>query len=180
MGRPTTKEDLIVASNENYEKLWDLIDSFPEKGAEIEFDFSEDEKKTEAHWNRDVNLKDVLIHLYEWHQLLINWINSNIDGVEMPFLPAPYNWKNYADMNVGFFEKHKDTKLEDAKRLFAESHKEVMDLVEGFSNEDLFSKGAYKWTGGTTLGSYCVSSTSSHYDWAIKKLKAYKRALKTK
>ena len=30
-----------------------------------------------------------------------------------------------------------------------------------------------RWVGGSTLGSYFVSCTSSHYDWAIKKLKAH-------
>ena len=29
--------------------------------------------------------------------------------------------------------------------------------------------------GGTVLGSYFVSTTSSHYDWAIKKLKAHRK-----
>ena len=47
-------------------------------------------------------------------------------------------------------------------------------------NEELFSKGTYKWVGGSTLGSYFVSTTSSHYDWAIKKLKAHQRNCKRK
>jgi len=40
-------------------------------------------------------------------------------------------------------------------------------LIEVFSNDELFTKGIYKWIGGTSLGSYFVSSTSSHYDWAL-------------
>ncbi|MGO3678157.1 MAG: ClbS/DfsB family four-helix bundle protein, partial [Microbacteriaceae bacterium] len=34
----------------------------------------------------------------------------------------------------------------------------------------------FPWTGTTSLGSYCVSATSSHYDWAIKKIRAHIRA----
>lgn len=45
-----------------------------------------------------------------------------------------------------------------------------------FSIEDLFDKGRFDWTGTTTLGSYFVSATSSHYDWALKKLRAHRRA----
>ena len=55
-----------------------------------------------------------------------------------------------------------------------------MELVDGFTNEELFTKNIFNWTGATTLGSYCVSSTSSHYDWAIKKLKAHRKNLKKK
>jgi hypothetical protein len=48
-----------------------------------------------------------------------------------------------------------------------------MKLADTFSNEELFSKGTYKWVGGSTLGSYFVSNTASHYDWAMKKIKAH-------
>ena len=67
---------------------------------------------------------------------------------------------------------------EEATRLLEQSHKEVLELLEGFSNNQLFTKGVYKWTGGTSLGSYFVSATSSHYDWALKKLKAHQKNCK--
>ncbi|MEI2764316.1 MAG: ClbS/DfsB family four-helix bundle protein [Dermatophilaceae bacterium] len=35
------------------------------------------------------------------------------------------------------------------------------------------SKGQFPWTGASTLGSYFVSVTSSHYAWAITKLRAH-------
>lgn len=175
MGRPTTKTDLISSAATNYEKLNTLIEGLTEKELSTEFDFSNDEKKKEAHWTRDKNLRDVLIHLYEWHQLLINWVNSNRNGDGRPFIPEPYNWKTYGDMNIGFWKKHQDTSLEEAKEMLMKSHDEVMKLAEEFSNEELFSKAVYKWVGGSTLGSYFVSVTTSHYDWAMKKLKAHRK-----
>ena len=74
-----------------------------------------------------------------------------------------------------FWKKHQSTSLEDAKIMFQQSHNEVMKLAETFSNEELFSKGVYNWVGGSTLGSYFVSATASHYDWAMKKLKAHRK-----
>jgi len=172
MGRPTTKADLISVAKCNYEKMNMLISSMTEKELSTPFDFSNDNKK-EAHWGRDKNLRDVLIHLYEWHQLMLNWVSANLNGEEKPFLPEPYNWKTYGAMNIGFWEKHQSTTLDKAKEILIKSHKDVMDLAETFSTEELFSKGTYKWVGGSTLGSYFVSVTASHYDWAIKKLKAH-------
>lgn len=78
-------------------------------------------------------------------------------------------------MNVEFWKKHQSTSLEDAKNMFQKSHNEVIKLAEIVSNEELFSKGVYKWVGGSTLGSYFVSVTASHYDWAMKKLKAHRK-----
>lgn len=171
MGRPTTKKDLIEAANSNFEKLWQLIGSMTEQTQNTAFDFSDDIKKKEAHWQRDKNLRDVLIHLYEWHQLLLNWIKLNMAGNKENFLPRPYNWKTYGEMNIEFWEKHQNTSLEEATDKVKESHKAVLDSIQAFSNEALFSKQFFNWTGTTTLGSYCVSATSSHYEWAIKKVK---------
>ena len=175
MVRPQTKEDLLIAAKENYEKLNTLIAKMSDEQLNIPFDFSKDEKKKEAHWKRDKNLRDVLIHLYEWHQLILKWVHSNQNGEEKPFIPEPYNWRTYGDMNVEFWKKHQNTSLEDATKALQKSHKDVLKLVENFTNEELFSKKVYKWVGGSTLGSYFVSATSSHYDWAMKKLKAHQK-----
>ena len=178
MPRPKTKEDLMTSAKENYEKLNAIISKMSEEELNTPFDFSKDEKKKEAHWRRDKNLRDVLIHLYEWHQLILNWVNSNKNGEEKAFLPQPYNWKTYGEMNVEFFKKHQDTPLQKAKEMLKQSHIKVLDLAETFTNDELFSKGAYEWVGGSVLGSYFVSVTSSHYDWAIKKLKAHQKNCK--
>ena len=179
MPRPKTKEELVLASKENYEKLNLLISQFSKEELMIPFDFSKEQKKKEAHWKRDKNLRDVLIHLYEWQQLLLTWVDSNQTGHERPFLPEPDNWKTYGEMNVAIWKKHQSTSLEEATKLLNQSHKEVLELMEGFSNDELFTKGVYKWTGGTSLGSYFVSATSSHYDWALKKLKAHQKNCKS-
>lgn len=163
MARPTNKQDLIIAANCQFEKLWGLIESMPEEKQRAMFSFED----------RDKNLRDVLVHLYEWHQLVLNWLRSNQAGEAVNFLPAPYNWKTYPKMNVEFWKKHQTTALEEAIALLKNSHDEVMKLIEPFSDEELFTKKFFSWTGTTNLGSYIISSTSSHYDWAMKKLKKH-------
>jgi hypothetical protein len=75
---------------------------FRSRTSPFSFDVSADK---EAQRKRDQNLRDVLIHLYEWHMLLINWVKANQSGDDKPFLPTPYNRKNYGDMNVAFWKK---------------------------------------------------------------------------
>lgn len=50
MPRPKTKEELVLASKENYEKLNLLISQLSQEELMIPFDFSKDQKKKEAHW----------------------------------------------------------------------------------------------------------------------------------
>jgi len=177
MPRPTTKETLIAAAGAQFDKLWALIDGMTDDERTAQLAFGDAPQK-EAHWARDKNLRDVLTHLYEWHQLLLAWVQANEKGEAKPFLPAPYTWKTYGEMNVGFWEMHQATSYDDAKAMLMKSHEEVLALIGRFSTEELFEKQHFAWTGTTSLGSYCASATSSHYDWAIKKVKLQIKGLR--
>lgn len=179
MPRARNKEDLLSFAGENYAKLMELIANMTENQLNTPFDFSADESKKEAHWARDKNVRDVLIHLYEWQCLMLAFLKNNADGKSaVPFLPAEYSWKTYGAMNVMFWNRHQNTSLESAKQLLSETHKNVLEAAEKYSNEELFTKKYFPWTGTTDLGSYFVSTTSSHYDWAIKKIKAHCKRVK--
>jgi len=178
MPRPATKPDLIKAANEQFEKMWQLIDSMTDNERSATFNFGENFSQKEAHWKRDKNLRDVLVHLYEWHQLLLNWVSANQNNDAKPFLPAPYTWKTYGDMNVMFWENHQSTSYADAKTMLLDSYEKVLAVIEAFTNDELFERKHFSWTGTSTLGSYCVSVTSSHYDWAMKKIKAHRKTYK--
>lgn len=180
MSRATTKSDLIKSANENFDKLWSIINAMSGKQQAAEFDYGDEKLDTAFHWKRDKNLRDVLTHLYEWHQLLSDWVDNNMKGIAKPFLLEPFNWKNYQEMNIVFFERHQKTSLEKSKDMIKDSHKKILALIEKFSNDELFSKSYFKWTGTTSLGAYCVSATASHYDWAIKKLKVWNKAYSKK
>jgi hypothetical protein len=67
------------------------------------------QKDGAAHWKRDKNLRDMLTHLYERHQLVLVWVESGEKGEKNSFLPTEITWANYQKMNVGFWEKHQNT-----------------------------------------------------------------------
>lgn len=170
MPRPINKQQLLDLSEENFSKLLALINSMSIDEQERSFSFED----------RDKNIRDVLVHLYEWHQLLLNWLSSNLSGQKMNFLPDPYNWKTYPEMNIVFWGKHQSTSLEKSISLLKKSHLDVMRMIDAFTDEQLFTKRFFPWTGTTSLGSYCVSATSSHYDWGIKKIRKHIKGLTVK
>ena len=169
MPRPTNKIDLLSASETNFKKLLSLVESMNEAGQEAKFDFED----------RDKCVRDVLAHLYECHLLLINFIQKNLSGERASFLPHPYNWKTYPQMNVQIWRKHQDMPLCEAKTLLTQTHEKATVLMVNFSDEELFARGHFNYTGNLNLASYVTDSTSSHYDWAIKKTRKHKRNLKT-
>ena len=177
MARPATKKDLLESATNQFTKLSTLLNSLTNSEKETPFDWTNQKIGKEAHWQRDETIKDVLIHLYEWHQLLLHWIHSNQQGEATTFLPAPYNWRTYGAMNNEFKESHRQTTELQAEKMLKNSHENVIKLIESLSNEELFSKNYFPWAVGSTVGSYCVSATSSHYEWAIKKINKFKKTV---
>jgi len=64
MPRPKNKEELLQLSEENFNKLFDLIHSLniAEQRAEYLFDNG-----------RDKNIRDILVHLHHWHLMMLEW-----------------------------------------------------------------------------------------------------------
>ncbi|WP_375583237.1 ClbS/DfsB family four-helix bundle protein [Cyclobacterium xiamenense] len=165
MARPTSKTELLDLSRRNFELLMDFIGSLTEKEQHSDF--------PKGTMNR--NIRDVLMHLHHWHLLMIDWYTIGMNG-EKPDIPAKgYTWKTLPELNSWIRERYKDTSLEQARKQFKSSYQDLRSLIEKLSEEELFEKKRYKWTGTTSLGAYLISATSSHYDWAIKLIKKAKK-----
>lgn len=170
MARAKTKTELVTMSTDNYESLITFLEGLSEEQLNTPFNLENITGK-EAHWKRDKNIRDVIAHLHEWHNLLIEWIEANQNGTPQQFLKPGYNWKTYGQMNLEFVLNHQDTDVYEILEAFKSSHHILMSKLNTLSDHELFTKGVFEWTKGSTLGSYFISTMPSHYDWAIKKLK---------
>lgn len=164
MPRPTTKTDLIEAANHQYDKLMQLVDYMSPEEQTTTFLFED----------RDKTLRDVLYHLHQWHNMMKDWHQVGIIEGGLPDVPGKgYTWRTLPDLNHVIWESCQDVSLEETKPLLAQSHQTILSLIDSHTNDELFTKQIYKWTKSSTLGSYFVSNTASHYDWAMKKLRKH-------
>ena len=171
MPRPTNKKELLELSEINFDKLLEFIDGLP------------GEIKTKTYKNdelndRDKTVSDVICHLHEWHLMMENWYKVGMSG-KKPAIPAEgFTFQTLPALNQKIWEKYKGTELKKAITMFKKSHKDVMALIEKHTNDELFTKKKYEWTGTTSLGAYFISATSSHYDWGLKTVKPLKKMVK--
>lgn len=165
MARPKSKEELLKLSKENFDKLFDFIEHLPEVEQNKDF--------PEGTMNR--NIRDVLMHLHHWHLMMMEWYKVGMAG-EKPAMPAKgYTWKTVPDLNKWIWENIQSIDLSQAKERLLNSFLKIRNLIEDHTNEELFTKKRYAWTGSTSLGAYLISATSSHYDWALKLIKKARR-----
>ena len=165
MPRPKNKTELLSLSQKNFDLLLGFIENLTKKEQLKDF--------PTGTMNR--NIRDVLMHLHHWHLMMKKWYDVGMSGAK-PVIPAEgYTWKTTSDLNRWILETYRTTSLKDAKAFLLSSHQEILDLITHHSDDELFEKKRYKWTGTTSLGAYLISATSSHYDWALKLIKKAKK-----
>jgi hypothetical protein len=164
MARPKNKAELVDLAQKNYTKLITLVENFSVE--------QQHENFSELFLNK--NIRDVLTHVHHWHLMFLKWYNVGMAG-NKPEMPAKgYTWKTLPDLNAKIQAMYTTTNLASAKNFLEESFETVLKTIKSHSNEELFTKKKYPWTGSTSLGAYAISATSSHYDWATKLIKKAK------
>lgn len=154
MARPKNKPELTQAAQEQFQVLLNTVAQIPEQNLEL------------SGVCEDWSVKDILAHLHAWHMLFLTWYQVGMSG-EKPAMPAPgYSWKQTPELNQEIYQEYQNEKYDSILHSLQASHREVMDVIEKHSDQELFTKKLYSWTGSTSLGSYLVSNTSSHYTWA--------------
>ena len=166
MPRPKTKRTLEQQSQKNFQRLMEFIQGFSEEERQREF--------PEGTMNR--NIRDVLGHLHHWHLLFLKWYEVGMKG-EKPAMPAEgYTWKMNSQLNHWIWEQYRKISLVEVISKLRNSHQQMQGYISVHTEEELFEKKRYKWTGSTSLAAYLISATSSHYDWAYKLIKKAKKS----
>ncbi|MEM7736795.1 MAG: ClbS/DfsB family four-helix bundle protein [Deinococcota bacterium] len=159
MPRPTAKTDLVQQIEGNYSKLQNLIQELSIH--EI----------TGPNVTTKWTTKDVLAHLTEWTHMMLSWHGAGLRG-NMPTMPAEgFNWRQIPALNQQIFEAHKDDDLEEVRAAFAMSYEEILELAKTLSEDELFERSHFDWTGNNNVATYLISASCSHYDWAYKRIK---------
>lgn len=155
---PKTKTELLTQSTENYHKLQQLIASYSDNKQQQEF--------TGGTMNR--NIRDVLVHLHVWHGMFLSWYEVGMQNGK-PIMPAPgYTWKDTKALNRNIWETNQEISLAIVRKNLADTHQQLIAIITQHTDEELFTKKYYKWTGTSSLATYIRANTSSHYQWAYR------------
>lgn len=161
MPKPKTKTELLEASQENYAKLQQFITTLNEEQRIAIF--------PEGTLNK--NIRDVLGHVHHWHLMMIGWYTQGMKGIK-PAMPAKgYTWKMTPSLNIKIWEDCQSASYDTTLAQLQTSFEQVQIIIQSHTDEELFEKKRYSWTGSTSLGAYLISNTSSHYHWALRLIK---------
>lgn len=164
MGRPTDRDELLERATSDFERLMAAVDAVPVEHRRDSSDYPRG------------SVKDMLAHLDAWHRMFLDWERVGRTGEVAAMPAAGYTWKETPALNMEIHARYADDVWEDVVDRLRGSHRSCRTVIESYSDEELFTKRRYRWTGSTSVGSYAVSATTSHYDWALKHLRASQKA----
>ena len=154
MGRPTSKSGLMAAAEQAFDGLWDTVDAVPPSDRETPGACDS--------WS----VKDILAHLDAWHCMWLRWEQAGARGEPTPMPAEGFTWAQTPALNARIHADTAGDPWEEVCGRLRDSHSRIVIVLSGYSDEDLFTKRRYRWTGSTSVGSYAVSATASHDAWA--------------
>ncbi len=165
MGKRLPQVELLAEVDHEWSKLQALVASVSKRQMSLP-------TVNESGWA----LKDVLSHVWDWQVRTIGWYQAGLRG-EVPRLPdADFGWGQVRQLNDQIFRQHRRLSATRAINQLAESHARLRDLIEQLSDDTLTQIGVYEWTGTSwTLSDYLRAGSASHYRWASKKFRRWKR-----
>ncbi len=159
MPRPHTKALLLAESEKEHNALGETLPTLTP------------EQITQTGVVGEWSVKDVLVHLYAWEQMVLSWLAASQNG-ETPHVPAEdYKWSQLPALNEHIRATHAGCALDEVQAMFQASYRQTMETIASLSEKLLFTPGLYPWMNKNTFAAYFTSCTSSHYRWARKEIR---------
>ncbi len=163
MSRFTSKAALLADIDTERRKLTELLAEIPPEARLVEV-------------TDGMSVKDFLAHRAEWGRMFERWYAEAVAG-GTPAVPSErYTWRQLPALNAEIHERHRDVPLDVVEQDFADTADRLRRLVEGVSDEDLFQRHRFSFTGSTDLAAYLNSATAAHYRSARTHIRRWWRA----
>lgn len=112
------------------------------------------------------SVKDILAHLVAWEMLLMEWYQAGIQGSSSEIEPVGMCQTAMDALNQHIYEVNQWRSLDEVLAEFHASYQQVVTVIEGIPEGDMFVRRRFTWTGKLTLADYIAGNTCNHYAWA--------------
>jgi hypothetical protein len=110
---------------------------------------------------------DILGHLHAWHLIFDGWIAQERAGSEPAYPAEGYTWDALTALNDVLYQAHRERSYDALRAMVVSSHSLTVDLLAGFSDEELTDPNAFVWLSGSALGDVAHECLGGHYEWAL-------------
>jgi hypothetical protein len=160
MSRFASRQQLLEEVTTERRKLEALLSTVPAE--------ARTEEVTEG-----LSVKDLLAHRTEWGRMMLSWYTEAKAGGTPAVPSASFKWNQLSELNAEIHARFRDTSLAEIEAEFTRVHDELFDLISQLTDEELFTKKYYPFTGSSDLAAYFNSATAAHYRSAAKLIRKW-------
>ena len=149
---PTTMAELCERIHSSYATLEQTVAQLSDKQLTAPIDGS---------WSA----KDLLAHIAAWEQVTIHFHVGDRSFEQVTQLTnVPYATTPVDQINEAFYERDRDLSLAQVLQSFRTSHQELLAMLDGMSEADLFKSYTPAGRGTGQLIEWIVGDSYEHYD----------------
>ncbi|PTL22125.1 cytoplasmic protein [Shouchella clausii] len=135
----------------NYANKQALIDEIMKRATLFmnEFDAIDDLDKDVFVKEVDRTPAQMIAYQLGWINLILSWEQDNKDGKHVITPTKDYKWNNLGRLYQRFYDKYAACSLETLIDLFQQDVYKIIQLVESYSDQELFEPGGRQWATST-------------------------------
>lgn len=84
-----------------------------------------------------------------WINLILCWEHQEQQRMTVATPHPDYKWNNLGGLYESFYKRYEDYSLQELCNMFQESEQQMIQLIENFTNTELFHPGGRKWASST-------------------------------
>lgn len=162
MPAASTKQELLVVTKKEYDKLTKLLGTVDAKKALAKED--------------DVSIKDTVAHRAHWIGLFIGWYTDGLAG-ERVFFPAEgYKWNDLKRYNADLRATQHDIDWQSSVSMLEAANRQLLSFIEARTSDELYGGPMIGANNNWTPGRWAEAAGPSHYRSAAKYIRARLKA----
>lgn len=142
------KGSLKMAGYENREELILEISKRADLFIE-EFKDINEEDKDKLIDGVDRTPAQIIAYQLGWMKLILDWEKQEQNG-NMVITPTPdYKWNKLGGLYESFYKEYENYSLEELSTMFIDTKEAIIDLINSYTDKELFEEGGRKWASST-------------------------------
>lgn len=164
---PASRSELISGIEKAFSRLCDDLDRVPPESVR--------EAVLEGHVKgTSMSPADLVAYLIGWNEQVLTWHQRRAAGLPDEFPAQGIKWNELGLLAQRYYAEHQDESWASLRLRLADAKRKIMELVEGYSDEELYGS---PWYGKWTMGRMISLNTLSPYTNARNRIRRWLRAL---
>ena len=80
-----------------------------------------------------------------WMDLVLSWEEEEQNGIQKTVLATEWKWNNLDWLYQSFYDRYNNNSLKEIINKFSQKVDNIIQLINNFSDEDLFNEGRRAW-----------------------------------